>query len=107
MYFKNMYYVILSKFPNVNSATSGEGDGSGIVLKWFTDGFKKQIVDLFMWMLTGLFEILTPFVTWGCKILIVWCIISFYCTKDNKNLSLGMKSFLVYLIFVMIKGVIT
>lgn len=101
---KNLIYF---RHPNVNSVTSGESDGGGIVLKWFTDGFKEQITNLFQWILTGLFNILTPFIEWGCKIFIVWCVVLLYCSGDKKNISSGLKCLLIYIVFFLIKGALT
>lgn len=103
----NIYTIVITNFPNVNSATGDSNyEEGGIVTKWFTESFKKEVVEFFTWLLSSLLNILDPFITWGCSIIIVWCVISFYCTNDNRNLSLGMKSFLVYLIFAVIKGAV-
>lgn len=86
---------------NVNSATSGTNDNG-----WFGDKFKKALVDFGYWFVHGLFDLLSPFVEWGCKLVIVWCIVTMFCTKDTKSITAGLKAFLIFLVFIMIRGAI-
>lgn len=98
-----------TKFPYLNSATSGEesnGDYGllGDAVGWFGEEFRDAITDFCIWIVTSLLDFLSPFVIWGCRTIIVWCLVTFYCTKDTKALSTGMKFFLIYLIFLMIRS---
>lgn len=75
-------------------------------MNWFGDAVKQGIIDCAQWVAQSIFTVLSPFVIWGCRVVIVWCIVTVYCTKDKKQLSLAFKTFLVFLLFVMIKGAI-
>jgi len=78
------------------------GDG----IDWFGESFKKALIDFGKWLLQGLFDILSPFIEWGSKSVIVACIIIFYCTQDKKAVSTGIKFFFIYIIFLMIRSTI-
>ena len=92
---------------NTNPVTSGDGTDKGLVgnsIDWFGEAFRTNLVDFGKWLVNGLFDILYPFVTWGCKLVVVWCIVTIYCTGDKKSLALGMKCFLIYLLFLLIRS---
>lgn len=92
-------FILLS---NVNSITSGDGTDKGKIIQAIKDG----IVELLIWIVEGLFTILTPFIDWGCKSVIVISVIIFFCNKDKKAITVAMKSFFLFLIFMMIRGVV-
>lgn len=79
----------------------------GDAVDWLGNKTRESILDFFRWLLTELFNFLQPFLEWGCKSIIVVCILIYYCTNDKRATSVGMKWFFVYLIFCMIRGVIT
>ncbi|WP_395546753.1 MULTISPECIES: hypothetical protein [unclassified Lacrimispora] len=92
---------------NTNSIASGDGTDKGLVgnsIDWFGEAFRVNLVDFGIWLVNGIFDVLNPFVTWGCKLVVVWCIVTVYCTGDKKSLALGMKCFLIYLLFLMIRS---
>lgn len=92
---------------NTNPVTSGDGIDKGLVgnsIDWFGEAFRANLVDFSKWLVGSLFDILYPFITWGCKFVVVWCIVTIYCTGDKKSLALGMKCFLIYLLFLMIRS---
>jgi hypothetical protein len=95
---------------NNNSATSGgNGNKEGLVsvgIDWFGKEFREKLVDFLMWLLHGAFDVTTPFVVWGCRIIIVWCIVTFYCSNDKRTICTAFKSFLVFWIFLMLRSVI-
>lgn len=109
-------YRLLIKIPIILNAPSNDDEGKFVggwlgdklesSTQWFGESFRKALVDFGKWLVNGLFDILSPFIIWGCKLVIVWCIVTFFCTGDKKCLTLGMKSFLIYLIFLMIRGVL-
>lgn len=104
-----MYLVKISMILSINTnpVTIGEGTDKGLVgnsIDWFGEAFRANLVDFGKWLVNGLFDILYPFVTWGCKLVVVWCIVTIYCTGDKKSLGLGMKCFLIYLLFLMIRS---
>lgn len=86
---------------NVNSATTGESES------WFGEAFRTAFIDFVKWITNGIFDTLTPFVEWGCKIFIVWCVVLLYCSGEKKNISSGLKCLLIYIIFFLIKGALT
>lgn len=82
------------------------GDAIDNSADYFGKKFRESLVDFGVWLLTGLFNIITPFVEWGSKSVIVVCIIIFYCNKDRKAISVAIVWFFVYIIFMMIRGVV-
>lgn len=93
--------IIYFSNPYINSVTAGESES------WFGDSFKKGIIEAVKWVLNGIFDVLTPFAEWGCKIFIVWCVVLLYCSGDKKNISHGLKCLLIYILFFLIKGALT
>lgn len=87
---------------NVNMALAESGSSSG----WLVDLIKDAIKKLGNWIIKGLVYTLSPFVIWGCKIIIVWCIVIYFLNQDSKQISTGMKVFLIYIIFLMIRGAV-
>jgi hypothetical protein len=75
-------------------------------MDWFGEEFKKSFVEFCTWLVVGLFNVLTPFVEWGCKLVIVWCVVTLFCSGDKKLLTTASKCFLIYLLFFMIRSVI-
>jgi hypothetical protein len=102
-----MFLVKISIILNSNTTAGSEVTDKGLVgnsIDWFGESFRASLVDFVKWLVSGLFDILYPFVTWGCKLVVVWCIVTIYCTGDKKSLALGMKCFLIYLLFLMIRS---
>lgn len=110
-------YLLLVKLSMVFNAPVNNGDEGKFVGGWFGDklekttdwfgeSFRKALIDFGKWLINGLFNILSPFVIWGCRIIILWCIVTMFCTKDTKTLAAGFKAFLFYLVFLMIRSVI-
>jgi hypothetical protein len=113
-------YLLLTKASmlasNVNSATHDDGNSeknadqsSGLTqetFNWIGDQVKDSLKDFGSWLIHGLFDILSPFIEWGAKSIIVACIVIYFCTEDKRAISTGMKFFFIYLIFMMIRGVI-
>ncbi|HEX3078224.1 MAG TPA: hypothetical protein VHQ24_15295 [Lachnospiraceae bacterium] len=59
------------KYPNVNSSTAGDGSDLGIIV----EGIKKGIIQLGEWIINGIVNGLYPWITWGCKAVIVFSVI--------------------------------
>ena len=74
----------------------------GDSLNGFVDSFKAGLIEIARW----LFEIITPFIDWGSKSVIIICLVIFYLSGDPKAISTSIKAFFVYLIFMMIRSVV-
>lgn len=93
---------IMVFLSNVNSVTSGDGVDKG----WLVESIKDGIIEVIMWILEGLFTILTPIIGWGLKSAIVICGIIYFCSKDPKAITSGMKFFFLYLLFFLLRSAI-
>jgi hypothetical protein len=112
----------------VNSVTSGDpsNPSRGILenaYNNFTEDFKTAIME--SWhaigksihdglvtfgesVLKGLVFLLEPLVNFGCKSVILYCIIIYYCTdgQDKTTIKLGLKALLIFIIFEYLRGTI-
>lgn len=73
-----------------------------------SESFKEGLIDLLQEAGKGLINILTPIVEWGSKAALVVIILSIYCTdgEDKKMISKGILIFIVYVIFMSIRGAV-
>lgn len=95
----NKIFLILA---NVNSVTAGDGGDKGLLVEAIKDG----IIEVIMWILEGLFTILTPIIGWGLKSAILICGVIYFCSKDKKAISSGIKFFFIYLLFFLLRSAI-
>lgn len=83
----------------VNSATSslneGEKDYGAIA-----GAIKDLILDVLSWVFNGI----SPFVEWGCKIVIVSCIVIYYCSQEKKYIGTGIKFAIGFILFLTIRS---
>jgi len=89
------------KTKYLNSVTSGESGYSGI-----GEEVKKGIVDGVTWLVTSLFNVVSPFITWGCKMVIVSCIIIYFCDKEERHIGTAIKFAIIFVLFCTIRSVL-
>lgn len=82
------------------------GGWAGDQLNNFTDNFKAGLNEIGHWIVTGFFEITTPFFNWGCKSIIVMCVIIYYCSQDKKAISRGLWTMFAFILFFMLRSVV-
>jgi hypothetical protein len=72
--------------------------------KTLKDGFLTFLNDL----AKGTVYLLSPFIEWGAKSALVILILAIYCTngEDKKNISSGIKIFIVYIIWMAIRSAV-
>lgn len=80
------------KHPWVNSATAGNGNNYG----WIVDGL--------IYIVQRLFLLLSPFINWGSRIIIISCVIIYFCSSDKKYLSAGIKWGLIFVVYCAIRS---
>lgn len=97
--------MILLFESNVNSVTSGDGTGKGIVGD-ISEEIKNGIVDGFAWLGRCICEVVFPVMEWGCKLIIIGSIIVFFCSRDTKSISVGIKFFLAFIVLCFLEGLI-
>ena len=102
-YFVQM--IILSQYPNTNSATTGDARASdyGIIGKEISEGIKEGV----MWLVHALLYVSSPIIEWGCKFSIVFCIIIYFGSKEEKYISSAIKWCLVFVVFCAIRSALT
>lgn len=89
--------------PFIGGVLGGEMNDGSHAIDQPTIG--ESIIDLIIDIFKGIFIILTPFFEWGSKTIIIICCIMFYCTRDKRLVTKGMKWFFVYIAFLMMRGV--
>lgn len=96
----------------VNSVTSGDGSSSGFVGGWtgeaidsFVENFKNGLVEISNWIVKGFFDITSPFMDYGIKILIIVCFIVYYCSEDKRAISNGIKGLFIYMVYLLLRSV--
>jgi hypothetical protein len=82
------------KHPWVNSATAGNGNDLG----WIVDGF--------VYLVEKIFLMVSPVINWGSKIIIVSCVIIYFCSGEKKYISAGLKWGIIFVIYCSIRSCI-
>lgn len=95
---------ILQFESNVNSVTSGESDGG--IIGDIGDQIKDGIVDGFAWLGKSIIEVAFPVLEWGCRFVIIGCVIMCFCGRDEKRISTAIKFFLIYIVLCFLEGLI-
>lgn len=106
------FSAIINKF--IFTISEDDGFVGGVVgdkLKDVGDNVSSQIskgiVDGFTACARALFDFLSPFVEWGTKFTIVCCIVVYFCnSQDKKCISLALKCFFLYLLYMAIASVV-
>ena len=83
---------IEDKYKYVNSVTAGRTDLFTEVKEWFAEAWVKFI------------NFIDPILLYGFGTIIVVCTVIFYCSKDNKAASKGIKYFFLYVIWCFFRG---
>ncbi|HWT74332.1 MAG TPA: hypothetical protein VN258_06395 [Mobilitalea sp.] len=82
------------KYPWVNSATSGNSHDLG----WIVDGL--------IYLVERMFLMASPVINWGSRIIIVSCVIIYFCSSDKKYISAGIKWGIIFTVYCTIRGAI-
>ena len=53
-----------------------------------------------------LFGYIEPIIYWSCAYIMIICVIVYYCSQDNRAIYNGIKAFLIYFTFCVIRSVI-
>ena len=68
---------------------------------------KEWIIDGFIELTKALFELISPFIEWGCKIIIVSCVMIIFASGyERKYVAAALKWFVIFLIYCFIKGAV-
>lgn len=121
-FFDKFITLIISPTPNpnqnegllqdfINKGKTGTSGKTEFVGGWvgeagdsFVENFKKGFTEIIDWIVKGFFGVSSPFFDWGCRAVIVACVIIFYCTQDKKSISTALKTFFIYIIFLILRG---
>jgi len=88
----------------VKNETEFVGGIVGEALDSIGASIKNGIVAGFAEIIKILFSFLDPILYWGCQIVIVYCVIIYFSSKDKKSVSVGMKAFLIFITFLVIRS---
>lgn len=107
----SMSRMIICFESNVNSVTSSGESGGGLVgdiCNQVRDGIVGGIKDGIAWIGKGILEMfqsLIPVAEWGCKFVIVSCIIIYICSEDNKYVSRGIRTAIIFTLLCFLESV--
>ena len=90
------------KHPYLNDATGGGGNDYGVVgdiASQVADGIQKGFAKAIVWMI----DKATPFVCFTCEITIAACIVIFFCSKDKRCITTGVRALVIMLIFLFLE----
>ena len=88
-------------YPYLNGATSGSTSDYGAlgdITSQIAAGIQKGFADCIVWLI----EKVTPLVCMCCKITIAGCIVVYFCSKDKRCVTAGVKDFILMLIFLLL-----
>jgi hypothetical protein len=72
------------------------GDGLDAISKSLTDGIVNGFLQIIDYIIL--------FIYWGCKIGIIVCMLTYFCSQDKKAVSTGIKLGFLFLIISIIGG---
>lgn len=105
----SMSQMIISFESNVNTVTSGNSNNGGLVgdiSNQVKDGIASGIIDGISWLAQSLCEILIPIGKWGCKFVIISCIIIYCCSEDKKYVSSGIRALIIFTLLCFLGSVV-
>lgn len=79
------------------------GEGLDAVGKSIKDG----IVNGFISLIKFVFDFFDPIIYWGCQIIILYCIIIFFVSREKKPIAVAMKTFLFFVTFLYLRSALT
>jgi ABC-type proline/glycine betaine transport system permease subunit len=97
-------FILLTYSEETEDKIIGGWLGDGI--DWLGENFKKGLIEIVNWIITGLFNVLTPIINWGCKSIIVLCFIVYFCSYDKRAISKAIWTFFIYILFFMLRSVV-
>lgn len=65
---------------------------------------KEQLIGFLIGVMQDIFAILYPFITYGCKIVIVVSFIIFVLTQDKRYISSLVKYGIIFILFIVVTG---
>lgn len=94
---------LMDVYYMLNTITADESGLIQNIFGWMGDSIKDGLVSFCNWALSSLLTFTEPFYNWGCKSIIVICILIFFLTGDKKTLTTALKTFFVFIFLYMMK----
>ena len=90
----------------IQNETEIVGGLVGDALDSVGNSIKNGIVQGFAAVFKMIFDFTEPIIYWGCQIVILCCVLTYFTSKDKKSIAIGMRTFLIFIVYLTIRSCI-